>query len=55
MQTRETALILIARQIAIHNGQQLDKLSPKQHAVLMTLAGNIMATVERNMVDFKWL
>lgn len=45
---------LIARQLATSNGQVFDKLDLKKRNFYITLAGNITATVERKMVDFRW-
>jgi hypothetical protein len=38
---------LIARQIAVHEGRVWDRLDHKARAVLLTLAGCIIATTER--------
>lgn len=45
--TRQACLILIARQIAIHDGLFWDRLPSKRRDDYMTLATNILATVER--------
>lgn len=44
---RTETLTLIARQIAVSEGRIWDKLDHKARAALLTLAGSIMATVER--------
>ena len=56
--SRERARIQIARQIAIHEGyiwqQHPDAKQIKKQAQLMTLAGNILATVERLQSNVAW-
>jgi hypothetical protein len=42
--------LLIARQIAIYNGQIWEKVDAKTRAGLMTLAQSIIATIERQTV-----
>ena len=54
MMTRGETKILIARQIAIFNGQSWERLSPERKNATLTLAENILATVERNQMAFKW-
>lgn len=49
MSARNETIALIARQIAMHNGQNFFALDDKQCTALGVLAGNIMATVERKM------
>lgn len=51
--SRMDARLLIARQVALCNGQQWDKLAPKQREIYRTLAENILATVERK-ASVKW-
>lgn len=45
---------LIARQIAIAEGKIWDRLPQKARAGYLTLANNILATVERKMGSWKW-
>lgn len=59
-EARKEAQKLIARQIALHDGyiwRDGDSKTPQQarkQTQLWTLAGNILATVERNLGSFKW-
>jgi hypothetical protein len=55
---REETKLLIARQIAIHEGYTW-QLHPsagqlKKQCRYLTLAENILATVERKMADWRW-
>lgn len=52
--TRTETKTLIARQIAIAEGKVWDRLPPKARTGYLTLAGNILATVERKMKEWKW-
>lgn len=54
--TRNATKILIARQICISQGLVWVKIlaQPKLGDVYLTLAENIIATVERQMLDFVW-
>lgn len=51
---REASLTLIARQIAVFNGHVWDRLPPNIQIRYKTLAGNILATVERGQVSYRW-
>jgi len=46
-EVRKETLTLLARQLAIWQGQVWERLAEKQRAGLLTLAGNLLATVER--------
>lgn len=45
---------LIARQIAIAEGKVWDRLPRSAQIGYLTLANNILATVERKMKEWKW-
>lgn len=49
MSARSETLFLVARQIATFNGQIFDKLDMRKRAATLTLAENILATVERKL------
>lgn len=49
MTARSETKILIARQIAINNGRNLDNIAPALRFNYLTLAENILATVERKL------
>lgn len=51
---RDDAKTLIARQIAIAEGKVWDRLPRSAQIEYLTLAGNILATVERKMKEWKW-
>jgi hypothetical protein len=54
MTTRDECKTLIARQIAIHEGRNWTRLPEKNRIDYLTLAGNILATVERNISAYTW-
>ena len=51
---RDETLTLIARQIAISEGRVWNSITHNTRAELLTLAGNILATVERRMRAWDW-
>lgn len=51
---REDAVRLVARQICIMNGQIWNNIPPKAQDRYITHAGNMIATVERKQVNFRW-
>jgi len=51
---RDECRLTIARQIAIAEGRVWDRLPPKITAHYITLAGNILATVERMALRVNW-
>lgn len=51
--TRAETKHLIARQVAIFNGQQFEKLALKPKLAMLTLAESILATVERSLATQK--
>lgn len=51
---RDAALISITRQIAIFNGHVWDRLPEKIQINYRTLAQNILATVERGQLEYRW-
>ncbi len=53
MNAREETRLLLARQLAQHNGQVWERLEPKYRERLLTFAGNLLATVERK-AEVKW-
>ena len=55
MTLREECRLTIARQIAIGEGRVWERLPAKMVAHYMTLAGNILATVERVAPGKVWI
>jgi hypothetical protein len=54
MSNRNEAVLLIARQICIMNGQIWNHIPQKTQDRYITHAGNMIATVERKQVNFRW-
>jgi hypothetical protein len=51
---RDRAKIAIARQVAINNGQTWERLNHANQNRYLTLAENILATVERLQSKYDW-
>ncbi len=55
IQSRDEAKRLTARQIAIADHKVWDRLPNKSQAMYLTLAENIIVTIERKMKDYRWV
>jgi len=54
MKPRDKTKELIARQICISNQQIFERISRPQRFIYLTLAENILATVERQAYSVQW-
>ena len=54
MTQRDDCKLAIAKQLALMEGRIWVRLMPKMQSKYLTIAGNILATVERMMDRHKW-
>ena len=54
MISRRQCVVLVARQLAIYNGQKFETLDLKNRNALLALSQSVLATVERAQASCEW-